>query len=1291
MSDDVTITVRVNNQTAAGFRDINGNLRTLDGRFAASAGNMRRSSDGITRALVDVRASLLSLAPAAVPVAASLAPIAVQAGAAGAAVAAFGAAVIPQIANLSEAAKAQDKYSQAVQQYGAHSKQAVQAQQQAAQTLAGMPKATQQAAAAYSNLRDQFKAFSDSTARFTMQPVEHSFAVLGALLPKLRPMVEGTSTQLDRLVKVAGGGINTSGFDALSKKFSDFANQSLKGATDKAIHFMRVLSEGNVHGPLASFMDYARQQGPAVRELLSNLAEALGNVLEGAAQAGPGLLTLVNAFAKLVASVPPELIGNLMQVYAAIKLIKLAGAGVAGVAGGFQSLAARITALRAASAAAGGGIAGLRAAFLSLGTAAKASVVVAGLALLAVGIQKLAEKARGAPPDVDKLVTSLKGLADTGKFSGELKATFGSMDGFVAKVGQMRAESESLKKVKFLGDFGGLGAFTDTAVSKVDDLLNGTKSLGAVKDDLKSFDKAFAQLATGGHAKEAAKQFELFEDALKKAGYSTKDINKLFPEYKSAVADAKYEQELAAQSMGLFGTAAQAAATKLDQQKASADGLRGAIVSLNEAQRNGLGGMIGFEAAIDAAATAAKDNAGALSMSGGVLDLNSEKARNAATALQTLADKTDAAGTSQREAGASWETVNGIYTRGRAKLIEAAEAMGLNKEQAKQLAGQLLQMPTDVKPKVELEAEDAKADLTAFNAAIKKTPGTRKVTLETLSGAAEKVLESFGFKVKRLPNGKVQVTAKTGGALGAISNVAGALNNLDGKTATTYVTTVHQNKFTAPQKGGGPPVAKHDYASGGRVRGYADGGDVQSFPDGGYVQGPGSGTSDSILAFMGSGAVAAVSNTEYVVKAAAVRKYGVKMLDALNEGRLQVAGFAKGGHLSKAQQRARAQAQAEAQARSDARGDLTISHFGYMAGYRRSEIGNALGKPDSLGSLVSALNQWRNIIMKATHGSTESRLLKQLDSAGRSLLKWEKQLSSVTKSLEGAKSKLSDLKSASAQLAASVKGNLLSSTNITRGASGDSTVTLGSIQSGMRTSKDKVQAFATALKQLRAKGFSKSIIQQVAEAGIDGGGLETASALLQASASEVSTINATQAQIESAAGSAGKTTADAVYDKAIKAQERYVKSLEGQQKKLTQSMDKLGQKMEKAIESAFGKKASGGIVGAAASGGLRSGLTLVGEHGPELADLPMGSRVWSNPDTRRKLAAGQAPWASMLTAPRRTGAGAAPAAAGPAPVQPVVLELRSSGSHVDELLLQILRKAIRVRGGNVNFVLTGRS
>lgn len=67
------------------------------------------------------------------------------------------------------------------------------------------------------------------------------------------------------------------------------------------------------------------------------------------------------------------------------------------------------------------------------------------------------------------------------------------------------------------------------------------------------------------------------------------------------------------------------------------------------------------------------------------------------------------------------------------------------------------------------------------------------------------------------------------------------------------------------------------------------------------------------------------------------------------------------------------------------------------------------------------------------------------------------------------------------------------------------------------------------------------------------------------------------------------------------------------------------------------------------------GLAIVGERGPELVDLPGGSKVIPNHQIG--------------------GAGR------------VVLEIHSGGSRLDDLLVEVLSKAVRVRGGNVQVVL----
>lgn len=64
-----------------------------------------------------------------------------------------------------------------------------------------------------------------------------------------------------------------------------------------------------------------------------------------------------------------------------------------------------------------------------------------------------------------------------------------------------------------------------------------------------------------------------------------------------------------------------------------------------------------------------------------------------------------------------------------------------------------------------------------------------------------------------------------------------------------------------------------------------EGGNAQSNAAGGLIQGPGSGTSDSILSRL--------SNGEFVVKAAAVQAYGAGLFHALNN--MMLPGFAQGG------------------------------------------------------------------------------------------------------------------------------------------------------------------------------------------------------------------------------------------------------------------------------------------------------------------------------------------------------------------------------------------------------------
>jgi hypothetical protein len=809
---------RLQAAATGGSRAIDGMARGADGRLRDLRGRFVRETGAIAQASEALGGSLRLLAPAAIPAAASLAPIAVGAAAAGAATVAYTAALGPQITALGEAADAEQAYRDAVEESGARSAAAVKAHAALVRQTEKLPPATRETAAALRVFKDEYKAWSDSVATDTMAPITKGFGVLGAILPKVTPMARSFGIELDRTVTIAGGAVNTPGFDRLMTKVNIFAERTLTRANDRLVSFLNRAEQGEVGGAFQRFLDYARQHGPAVEDTLKNVGAALVNLLEAGSSVGVGLLSAINVVSSLVAAVPPGAIALFLQLAIAIKAVRLAAIGLGAARAAVLGFTASTVAMQAAAAGTTGRMAALGASFMAMSRSARLAVAGTGIGLLLITLNELMSIGQQAPADMDAMTSSIAQLGKTGKVSGEAARVLG------ADLGELETSVRTLARpsnyegaIQWLGDLVDM----DSAPVKV------------AKEQIGALDGALAQLVRNGNS-------ELAEAAIRRLGGSLGNLTEgnlrdQLGQYQQALRDVAFEAQLTAESQGVFGQQALAVKSQLDAQKASADGLRQAIVALNDVNRAALGGMIGFEAAIDAAAEAASKNAGALSMSGGQLNLNSEKARTAASALTDLAAKTDEATSAARESGASWETVNGVYARGREALISSAQAMGLTKAQAAALADQILKTP-DKTARLRGNMEDLQAKLDSAKSQLKRVPDSRRAAI--LAQIAD--LEA---KVSR-----------------ARSQLAG----LDGTTATTYIRV----KTIGDSDANGVPDLIQRRAQGGIVRRSV----------GGPVRGPGTSTSDSILT--------ALSDGEYVVRARSVARYGLGFLDALNEGRL---------------------------------------------------------------------------------------------------------------------------------------------------------------------------------------------------------------------------------------------------------------------------------------------------------------------------------------------------------------------------------------------------------------------
>ncbi|MFE7751150.1 hypothetical protein [Streptomyces sp. NPDC057428] len=828
----------------AGFtRDADGALRDLQGNLISTDDAVRRLRQGATdtsfanvtesaRKFGDqLKSSLISLAPAAIPAVAGLAgaaaAVGAQLGAAGVAAGAYALALGPQIGAITEAREAHKKYETAVEESGRTSTEAAEAQAAYQRKLSALPPETRKAAVAVGLLSDNFSDWSDSLSGDVMGPFTKGVAVTNALLPRTTGLVRGTSAQFDRLITLAGAGVSSPGFDRLNDRFTTFANDTMRDAVDGVVRFFDQLDSGEISDSgLQEFFEYCQENGPVVKDTLHNVGEAALNIIEAGSGVGVGMLDLINALSGIVAAVPPGAISALLQMAIAIKAVRLAAAGGAAASAALGALAGQIVLMRTAAAGTPGRLAGVGAAITTLSRTAKLAIAGTGIGLLLIGLSQLSQRGKDTPPDVDKLTTSLGRLGQSGKVSGEALKAFGpNLDGLTESIRTLADPSTTQQIEKFFSDLLGYG--------------EGGPGLKKAAEDVDAVDKALANLVSGGKADLAA---AALDEYTKRAGMSSAEVAELrgqLGDYTEALSASAFEQQLAAESAGLFGAQAQQVQAQLDAQKQSADGLSQSIHALNNAYLEARGGVRGMEAAIDAASESFKRN-------GRTLDENTEKGRANNQSLDDLAAATMKAAEAARANGESWDTVSGIQDRGRQAFIRSAMQMGKNEQQAKALADQILRTP-DKTAYLKGDLADLRAKLADAKERLRKSPSSKTAKLK----------------------GEISDLQRK------IAQAEGRLRSFDGSRATAYIDVISRYINPTP----GPYAGQYVFAEGGPIR-RAEGGPIPGFPGGGRLRGPGTSTSDSILLWGSTG--------EYMVKASSVEKYGEKFMDQVNAGTLPV-------------------------------------------------------------------------------------------------------------------------------------------------------------------------------------------------------------------------------------------------------------------------------------------------------------------------------------------------------------------------------------------------------------------
>lgn len=180
------------------------------------------------------------------------------------------------------------------------------------------------------------------------------------------------------------------------------------------------------------------------------------------------------------------------------------------------------------------------------------------------------------------------------------------------------------------------------------------------------------------------------------------------------------------------------------------------------------------------------------------------------------------------------------------------------------------------------------------------------------------------------------------------------------------------------------------------------------------------------------------------------------------------------------------------------------------------------------------------------------------------LISIAKQRDTIVAKLKDANKKLSDLTKESKKYAEDAAKTITDYASVTN-LQGTTNLKASDIDTYLQQRVKAIKTFQTNIAKLRKKGVNKNIIEDILNAGVDGGSAY-AKALAGADSKTITSINKTQKSIETASKSMGTAAANAMYGAGINAAKGLIKGLESQQKALNKQADKIGASIVKAIK-----------------------------------------------------------------------------------------------------------------------------
>ncbi|HEY9521968.1 MAG TPA: hypothetical protein VIR33_01920, partial [Thermopolyspora sp.] len=601
-----------------------------------------------------------------------------------------------------------------------------------------------------------YEDWSRSLEKVTFKPITDGIKLAASLLPMMTPLVKAASKGLSDLVADARKGFQ----DPFWTRFRDDLAREIPGAITTLGHvagntftaFAGVLDAVLPHSAallgsletlsakaatwavglkgspeFISFVSYVQANGPIVVQTLSDLATTAGNLVRAVAPFGSLSLSGLSLLARLTAGMDP---GQLQAIALAVGAIYAAIKSGQAVSAAAKALGDFKTEISDAAGAAEGGK-GKLSAFAGLLGAGGPWGIAIGAGVAALGL--FASRQQEAEQRVRDLTSAIQ--ADSGALGTHTRAV----------VADQLEQEGLLKTAKDAGV--NLGTLTSAILGNKDAYAEVSGQLDAVIKARESASRSLFNFSRDT-LKQRDAAFEL-RAALK--GESGAVVESVEAARRKAEADgtAATSSQTAGQAIAGMGGKAAVAAGQVG-------GLSERVRGLVSANTSAITSEIGYQAAVDQATAAVKNN-------GVGLDTNTLKGRNNLSALVDLATKATDYRQSLVDQGQPLSSVNALLQTQREKFIAVAEKMGATKTVAKKYADQLGLIPKSVTTKVELDVKQAQSTWDAFTGKLQAFTVKIPVTIAAPKQAAGGILGFAAGGIEAYAAGGVRQAARSAG------------------------------------------------------------------------------------------------------------------------------------------------------------------------------------------------------------------------------------------------------------------------------------------------------------------------------------------------------------------------------------------------------------------------------------------------------------------------------------------------------------------------------------------------